>query len=124
MKYKLSEDALTYYQKQLEKSQEPGKKAVEVLEAGINSVLAELGVNIDGDIQQQQLELGILITENTDERTPQLNGFFIYQVRDGDIVPIAWVGSARLEAGKAWIDIEWFTRNTRDAIGGIKLVGK
>lgn len=124
MKYSLSSDELAYYQQQLDKAQEPGKKAVEVLEAGINAVLAELGVDINGDIKQQQLDLGIIITENTDERTPQLNGFFIYQVRDGDIVPIAFIGGARIDTtGKAWIDIEWFTRNTRDAIGGIKLVG-
>lgn len=122
MRYSLSSDALHFYQQQKEKSQEPSRKAVEVLEAGINMILAELGINIDGDIQAQQEELGIIIQEHTEEQYPQLNGFYIHQVRDGDIVPIAFVGSARIDStGKAWIDVEHFQRNTSKEMGGIKL---
>jgi len=119
----MSEDQLMFNQQQQEKAQEPAKKAVEVLEAGINAVLLDLGVDLDKDIIQQQSELGIIIQENTDERTPHLNGFYIFQVRGDGPVPIAWVGSARMDSsGKCWIDIEWFDRNIREETGGIQVI--
>lgn len=122
MRYNLSEDELFYYQEQKEKAQEPAKKAVEVIEAGINAILAELGVDLDKPIPQQQANLGIIIQENTCELTPQLNGFFIFQVRDGSIAPITWIGDARLDnTGKAWITVERFDRDTRRDTGGIKV---
>lgn len=123
MRYNLSEDEIIFYQQRKEKSQEPAKRAVEVLEDGIYTILSELGVNIDGDIKAQQAQLGIIIQEHTDENYPQLNGFYIHQVRNGDIVPVGWVGSARIDStGKVWIDIEDFQNNTRKETGGIPIV--
>ena len=94
--FKMSLDELEHWNQAKEKSKEPARKAVEVLEAAINYVLEKMGIDVAKDnIKQQQDALGILIQENTDEWTPQINGFYFYQTVPR-ITPYAWVGSARL----------------------------
>ncbi|HPE06270.1 MAG TPA: hypothetical protein PLW50_00960 [Smithellaceae bacterium] len=112
---------------------DPAHRAVEILEAAVDTVLTKLGVNIElGDIPAQMDALGIVMTEHTDERAPQLNGFFIYVIRksyalrnpEPDLIPYAWVGSARLNSnGECFCDIHWFQENKLSETGGIKLVG-
>lgn len=112
---------------------EPVKRAVGILEAAVDSVLARLGVNIEmGDIPAQQDALGIMMTEHTDERAPHLNGFFVYITKhtygpsspESELVPYAWVGSARINSsGECFCDIQWFQEDKLSETGGIKIVG-
>jgi hypothetical protein len=112
---------------------DPVQRAVSILEAAVDTVLRKLGVNIElGDIPAQMDALGIIMTENTEIRTPQLNGFFIYVTRksyalrnpEPDLIPYAWVGSARLNSnGECFCDIHWFQENKLSETGGVKLVG-
>lgn len=122
--FEISEDEL-HHRMELKKKlhDDPAAKAVEMLDAALEKVLISLGVRPEfGDIPAQQDALGILVTENTDERTPQLNGFFIYTTRDGELTPYAWVGSARVEStGDVLVDIQWFIKERMTSIGGLKL---
>lgn len=105
---------------------EPGRKAVAILEAAIDKVLVRLGVDVsDPELIATQMDnLGIIMTEHTDEKAPQLNGFFVFAQSGDDLIPYAWVGSARLERdGKCFCDIHYFQDNRLDEVGGVKVVG-
>lgn len=132
-RFEISEDELNHRMELKKKlKDEPVSKAVEILEAAIDTVLKSLGVNVEiGDVPAQMDALGIIMTEHTDERAPQLNGFFVYTTRrlfgpiepQGDIVPYAWVGAARLNSnGECHCEIHWFQKNKLSEIGGVKLV--
>lgn len=124
--FSISEDELIHRMNIHEEVKiDPGKKAVAVLEAAIDKVLSGLGVNIADveSIPDQMDSLGILMTENTDEKTPQLNGFFIFIQKAGDIIPHSWIGSARIDHdGKCYCDIQYFIDNRLDEFGGVKVI--
>jgi hypothetical protein len=111
--------------KQQELHIEPGQKAVQILEAALDTVLKKLGVNVDDveTIPDQMNALGIIMTENTDERAPQINGFFVFLAKDCDIIPYSWVGAARLESdGRCYCDIQFFQDERLQEVGGIRLI--
>lgn len=133
-RFDISEDELNSRMETKKKLRDdPVHRAVELLEAAVDTVLRRLGVNIEvGDIPAQMDALGIIMTEHTDERAPQLNGFFIYVTKRvfgpiepmGDLIPYAWVGSARInKGGECFCDIQWFQENKLTETGGIKIVG-
>lgn len=103
---------------------EPCQKAVLLLEAALDKVLTKLGVNVsEGDIPFQQEQLGILIMEENREDMAGLQGFFVFVRKDEDLVPYAWIGSARLNhLGEGFVDIQFFQDNRLDETGGIKLI--
>jgi hypothetical protein len=120
-RFEISKDELEYRMDLKKKLQEdPIKKAVALLELAMEKVLTQLGVDCTKDIIAQQDELGITIQENTDERTPQLHGFFIY-VGYEEFIPFAWVGGAYLRHGRCYCNIEYFGDQRLEEIGGIKL---
>jgi len=125
-RFEISADELEYRTlKHQEQNIEPGQKAVMVLEAALDTVLKKLGVNVEDidTIPEQMDALGIMINEHTDERAPQLNGFFVSLIIPGDIIPYAWVGAARLGGdGKCWCDIQWFREERLSETGGVKVV--
>ena len=126
-RFEISEDEL--YDRMFKKAKlkdAPAQKAVEVLEAAIDSVLKTLGIDVTrDDIPDQMDSMGILMTEHTDERAPQLNGFFIYLMRpaQNDVVPYAWVGSAQINSeGRCSCDIHLFQDNRLAVISGDKVI--
>jgi hypothetical protein len=130
-RFNISADELeARMQKQQELHNEPCQKAVMILEAALDKVLEKLGVNTtqvypDGSstVADQMNALGIIMTENTDERSPQINGFFIFVTRNCDLIPYAWVGAARINHnGECFADIQWFVDNRLDETGGVKLI--
>jgi uncharacterized linocin/CFP29 family protein len=125
-RFEISADELEHRMKlHQEVTLDPGQKAVRILEAAIDKVLTKLGVDVTDPetIPAQQEALGIIITENTDERTPQINGFFIFAQKGKDLIPYAWVGAARLEHdGRCYCDIQYFMDNRLDETGGIKII--
>ena len=123
--FQISEDELNARMEAKKKLQDdPVTKAVEMLEAAIEKVLIPLGVKPElGNIDAQQEQLGIVITEHTDERAPQLNGFFIFSIRKGNLIPYSWVGAARVDSnGQVMVDIHYFQKNNMTTVGGLKLV--
>lgn len=131
-RFEISTDELNArMEKQKEQRDEPVTKAVRILEAAVDKVLTKLGVNVDlvDSIPAQMDALGIVMTENTEELTPQLNGFFIYTSKyyimtEPDLIPYAWVGAARIgQDGRCFCDIQYFQDNRLEETGGIKLVG-
>jgi hypothetical protein len=95
--YEISADELNHRMEQKQKLQdEPVTQAVAILEAAVDKVLNTLGVNTTDEetIVQQMIDLDIIMIEHTDERAPQLNGFYIFTrklLRNGtyDIIPFA-----------------------------------
>lgn len=106
---------------------EPIQQAVELLEAALDKVMTSLGVDVTQSpesIRMQQDFLGIEIQENTDEATPNLNGFFVFVYKDNDIIPHSWIGAARIDSnGRCFVDIQTFEDNRLQETGGFKLVG-
>jgi len=125
-RFEISADELEHRMKlQDEFHNDPCRKAVKILEAAIDSVLKKLGVNVEDTetIPQQMDALGIVMTENTDERTPKLNGFFIFTTKGVDLIPYCWIGAARLEHdGKCYCDIQFFLDNRLEETGGVKII--
>ena len=130
-RFSISADELNFrMEKQKKLHDEPCQEAVLILEAALDKVLEKLGVNTsqvypDGSsaVADQMDALGIMMTENTDERTPQINGFFVFVTKDCDIIPYAWVGAARINSnGECFCDIHWFVDNRLDETGGVKLI--
>lgn len=104
---------------------EPCKKAVQILEAAVDKVLSSLGVNVElvDLIPAQMDQLGIVMTENTEENTPKLNGFYIYLYRNEELIPHSWVGAARINhLGECYADIHYFNDNRLEEVGGVRLI--
>lgn len=121
-RFQISEDELQAREQRQEELNEPGRKAVMILEAALEKVMASLGVDIAKDIPPQQEALGITITDNTEETTPQLNGFFIFIERDGELIPHSWVGAVRIDStGQCLCDIQWFMDERLDQVRGMRL---
>jgi len=124
-RYEISADELEARMEAQQKyHNEPVQKAVAILEAALDTVMESLGVNIElGDIPAQQDALGIIVTENTEEATPQLNGFFVFVNIGGELAPYAWVGAAYItHLGQCFCDINWFQKDKLTEMGGVKLV--
>lgn len=123
-RFEISTDELAHRMKLQEESQDPGRKAVLILEAAIDKVLKRLGVDVTQDNIPEQMEaLGIIMTENSSETTPQLNGFYFFLRRGTDIISYAWAGAARIDStGRCFCDIQYFLDDKLDEIGGIKIL--
>ena len=124
-RFSMSADELETLRLQKEKEHdEPVKKAVALLEAALEKVLTELGVNVElGDIPAQQDQLGIMITEEDREEFSQINGFFIFVYRGKHLIPYGWIGAARLNTqGECFVDIQYFQDNRLEETGGEKLI--
>jgi len=128
--YEISADELNHRMEQKQKLQnEPVSQAVAILEAAVDKVLNTLGVNTADEetVARQMIELDIIMIEHSDERAPQLNGFYIFTkklLRDGtyDIIPYSWIGSARLNSmGECFCDIQWYQKEQLTEFGGVRL---
>ncbi len=125
-RYEISEDELlARMDKQQKIHVEPLQRAVALLEEALTQVLSGLGVDCTQDkehMSRQQDDLGITIWEHTDERSPQLNGFYVH-INYDDFTPYAFVGGARLNPeGKCFCDIQYFMTERMESKGGFKLV--
>jgi hypothetical protein len=123
-RFEISADELeARMQRQQKMRVEPVQRAVAILEAALDIVMKKLGVNVEDDIPLQQEALGIIIVEETRPEMAGLNGFFVNVVRNGDIIPYAWVGAARLNSmGECFCDIQWFQEERMDSIGGERII--
>lgn len=116
--FKISEDELIHRMQQKQKFRdEPCQKAVKLLDMALCQVLTRLGVNceLEDTIPQQQMDLGITITEETREEMAGVNGFFVFFQKwdkvkqEMDLVPYGWVGAARINSdGTCAVDIHYF----------------
>jgi hypothetical protein len=128
-RFEISADELQHRMELQEKYRnEPCRQGTAILEAAIDSVLEKLGVNTkdSATVAVQMNTLGIVMTENTDERAPQLNGFFIFVLgkNPGDLIPYAWIGAARINSqGECYCDIQHFLDNRLEETGGVKIIG-
>jgi hypothetical protein len=129
--WEVSADELQHRIEQKQKLQdEPVTQAVAILESAVDKVLNTLGVDTTDEetVAQQMIDLDIIMIEHTDERAPQLNGFYIFTRKllrssEYDIVPYAWVGAARLNSmGECFVDVQWYQKEQLTEVGGVRLV--
>jgi hypothetical protein len=129
--WEISDDELQHRIEQKQKLQdEPVSQAVAILESAVDKVLNTLGVDTTEEetIAQQMIDLDIIMIEHTDERAPQLNGFYIFTQKllrsgDYDIQPYAWIGSARLNSlGECFVDVQWYAKEQLTEFGGVRLI--
>ena len=123
-RFNISQDELEHRQQMQEKHHnQPVQKAVAILEAAVDTVLKKLGVDVTRDDVAQQMDLlGIIMVEEAREELAGINGFYIYQRKKADIVPVAWVGAAQLNSvGECSCQIHSFMDERLIEVGGGKL---
>jgi len=127
-RYEISADELNNRMERQQKYHEqPIQRAVAVLEAALDSVMKKLGVDVDQDpenVQMQMDDLGIDVRSIDDPSMPKACGFYVFLHKNGDIIPHSWVGDARLDQmGQCWCDIQVFNDDRLIESGGIKIFG-
>jgi len=127
-RYEISSDELNdRMERQQRFHEEPIQRAVAVLEAALDSVMKKLGVDVDQDpenIQMQMENLGIDVRSIDDPSMPKACGFYVFLIRGSDIIPHSWIGDARLDQmGQCWCDIHLFNDDRLIESGGIKILG-
>jgi hypothetical protein len=99
----------------------PILSVVDFISDAIGKVLKTIGVDTsqsDEMIKQQQLDLGITISECPPEQMGELSGFYIIA---GDI-PIAIVCDPYLASdGFSYLNIMWLQTNMLEKVGGVKI---
>ena len=122
--YEVSKDEMAHRLEMDALSKDPGRKAVMILEVAIDKVLKKLGVDVSkNNIPEQMEALGIIMTENSSEAMPQLNGFYLFLKRGMDIIAYAWCGAARIDStGRCFCDVQYFQDDILDEVGGIKVL--
>jgi len=122
-RYEISADELAHREDLQEKFHyEPVRAAVRVLERALEKVMESLGVDIFGNIPEQQQALGIFITEDAIEGG--LGGYHVTTMTKEGLKPYAWVGSAKLDSqGKVSCEIWWLNTERLDTVEGPKIVG-
>ena len=122
-RFKVSADELEHrMQKQALEHDAPIQKAVGIIEMALETVLKKLGVDVTGNIPLQQEQLGIIITEETRVEMGGLQGFFVSVARNGDVIPVAWIGDAQLNSmGECSCQIHSFLDERLIEVGGVKI---
>jgi len=121
-RYEISADELNNrMERQARFHEEPIQRAVAVLEAGLEKVIASLGVDMtkgDESIRLQQELLGI--ENRTLEGYP---GVFVLVNKSGEPAPYAWISDAILRSdGTYHYEIHWFQKDKLEVMGGIKIL--
>ncbi len=122
-RYSISADELEHRMDLQEKYHDkPIHNVIELIDEAIGKVLNSLGVDITKSnemIKQQQIFLGIHISEHPPEEMGKLSGFYIIA---GD-KPIAIVGDAWLGSdGLAYLDIYWIQKEQMERFGGVRII--
>jgi hypothetical protein len=119
--YGMSADELIHTENVQEKSFEPGRLAVKVLERALEKVMGKLGVDITKPIPEQQEALGIFITEDAIECG--LGGFHVTTMTKEGPKPYCWIGAAKLDSlGKVSCEIWWLQKDKMDTVEGPKIL--
>ena len=105
---------------------DPLAKIGGLMEAGLQIILGELGVDCacdDDKLKEQLFELGIHIQERDEIATPKANGFYIFQGHTAkEMEPVAFVSSPFIDnLSKVNVTIELYRDDIQFQIGGIKI---
>ena len=132
--YDMSKDEQESWELKKEEHDEPFRQATIAIDAGISMVLKAMGVDTEVDddkIQAQMMSLGIFIKEysNQPDVAPQIQGFYIFQMRFASVmstikepVPIAFVGNPGVDStGQICVQVQWFDKTTMEIVKGPKL---
>jgi hypothetical protein len=99
----------------------PLMSVVDFISEAIGKVMETLGVNTlqsDDLVKQQQIDLGITISECPPEQMGELSGFYIIS---GE-TPVAIVCDPHLASdGLAYLNILWIQTNVMEKFGGVKI---
>ena len=105
---------------------DPLAKIGGLMEAGLQFILGELGVDCacdDDQLQEQMTNLEIIIQERDEDATPKANGFYVFQGFTKETLhPIAFVSAPFIDnLGKANVTIELYQDDIQLELGGIKI---
>jgi hypothetical protein len=105
---------------------DPLAKIGGLMEAGLQFILGELGVDCacdDDQLHEQMTNLGIFIQERDEVGTPKANGFYVFQGMTAETIqPVAFVSAPFVNnLGKANVIIELYRDDIQMEIGGIKI---
>lgn len=78
---------------------EPISRAAAVMYKALDDILETLGVNLEGDIQEQQNELGIWVQEPKPGEFPEhLQGYYIVATNADGLYPHAFIPQATVDS--------------------------
>lgn len=122
-RFHISRDELeSRMQKQERYHDTPIRNVTDLISNAIGKVLSTLGVDItqsDEMVIQQQLALGIIISEHFSEEMGELSGFYVTV----GIKPIAIICDPYLaNDGLSYLNIMWIQTNLMEQFGGIKII--
>jgi hypothetical protein len=117
-RHHISEDELTHRMfLQHEWRVAPSRKAVQILHDRICEVLKKLGVDTtkdDESIQFQMQTMDIYINSISEEDLPKAGGFYISAFLGGELVPYAYISSAKVKHGEYMFPIVYWTNELLD----------
>jgi len=109
---KLSEDEIIYREMMHNEWKiKPSRNAVKVLEQRISQVLSKLGVDTtkDADSVKFQMEtMDIFINSISEDNCPNASGLYISAMVKGELVPYAWISSAKVGNREYWFPIVYW----------------
>ncbi len=122
-RFKISADEMEFRLQMLEKYRnKPMKNVTELIAEAIRRVLATLGIDVtqsDEMVIQQQVALGVFISERPPEEMGELSGFYV--IARG--TPIAIIGDPYLASdGLAYLDIKWIQKEHMEVFGGVRVI--
>lgn len=133
--YEVSDDELNNRMMALKSQRiDPVSSMVREFDRQVEKFLRELGVNpdLEESIGWQMEQLGIVRWENTDDKTPQLWGWYfavmkkpaIYRMDgDFDLEPVGWVSAPKMRKdGTAYCEVQDWRRNKLTESDSVRIV--
>jgi len=132
--YDMSKDEQEHWERKKEEHDEPMRQATLAIQTAIDTVLKAMGVDTDSSddvLHAHMIQLGIFIKsyDNKPDVAPQIQGFYIFQMRFLDQtatakepVAIAFVGNPYVDSvGQINVQIHWFDKDVMDIVKGATL---
>jgi len=129
--YEMSEDERRFWALQKDKHDQPFRAGAAAIQAGIDTVLKALGVDVDSSdekllAQMMSLDIFVKSYDNQPDVAPQIQGFYIFQLRypnslstQKEPVAVAFIGNPNVDSsGQINVQIHWFDKMTMDIVKG------
>lgn len=114
----------------------PVSNALKEFDRAVEKFLRTLGVNpdLEESIGWQMEQLGIVRWENTDEKTPQLWGWFFAVMKkplimvtmdpnEFELEPVGWISAPKMRKdGSAYCEVQDWRKGTLTESQGVKIV--
>lgn len=79
-----------------------------LLNDALGLVLGHLGVDLSGNVAEQMEQMEIIVEHCGEESNPEIRGTYVLQRQEKNILPVAFIGSARVQEHKIEADLIMF----------------